>query len=234
MEALAREYAIQRPNTTILIGEGLGSKARVAAVADQRIDMAMASHGVDMVDLRGRGLRAIEIARVAVVFGVHATAGPAAVTRQQICDVYSGGISNWRELGGADVPIVLLTRPEGEVDADVVAAGIECFPPVAEIRGARLLAQPDEMADALSATPGAVGMTSLPFVQRSGGTFRVLAIDGVEPTAANVRDGAHGLTRQSFLIVSEQETPAVTSFLAFVASDSGAAIMEAEGAVPLR
>ena len=120
------------------------------------------------------------------------------------------------------------------MDGDVVAAGVDCFPAVGEIRGVRVLAQPDEMAAALAATPGSVGMTSLPFVQGSGGSFRVLAMDGVEPTPANVLDGTHALVRQSFLIVSNEPSPAVTSFLAFVASDAGAAIMEAGGAVPLR
>lgn len=234
VEALARGYALQRPDITILIGDGLGAKARVTAVAESRIDIAMASHGVDMEELRARGLTAVEIARVAVVFGLHEDAAPVTVTEQQLCDLYGGRIANWRELGGADVPVLLLARPEGEVDADVVAAGIGCFPPVAQMRGARVLQRPDEMAEALSTTSGAVGMTSLPFVQRSGGTFRVLAIDGVEPTPANVRDGTHALTRQSFLVVSEEPSPAVASFLAFVTGAAGAGIMEAQGAVPLR
>ncbi len=234
VEALAGGYSAQRPNTTILIGDGLGSTARVVAAAEGRIDIAMASHGVDMQDLRSRGLTAVEIARVAVVFGLHTSAGPVAVTEQQICDVYRGKIANWRELGGVDSPVVLLARPEGEVDGDVVAAGVPCFPAVGDMRGVRVLEQPDEMAAALADTPGAVGMTSLPFVQVSGGAFRVLAINGVEPTPANVLAGLHPLVRQSFLIISDDPAPAVRSFLAFVASDAGAAIMETGGAVPLR
>lgn len=233
VQALAREYQSVQPGAVVVVASGLGSRARVDALAQGSIDIAMASHGVDLPELARRGLAAHEIARVAVVFAVDPGAAPGPLTEQQICDIYAGRTTNWRQLGGADLAIVPLARPAGEVDADVVAAGLACFPAAAEVRAARMLAQPDEMAEALAATRGAIGMTSMPFVERSEGRMRALALGGVEPSARHVLDGTHKLTRQSFLLVSDRPSPAVARFLAFIASDAGARVIAANAAVPL-
>ncbi|MHB1223387.1 MAG: substrate-binding domain-containing protein [Gemmatimonadaceae bacterium] len=233
VEALAREYRTSQPAVAIVMGDGLGSKARIEALDEGRIDVAMASHGVDTADLARRGLAAHEIARVAVVFGVNSSVPQIALTEQQVCDVYAGRARNWKALGGPDLPVVPLARPAGEVDADVVADGMGCFAAAIAGREIRTLEQPDEMAATLASTAGAIGMTSLPFVERSEGRIRALALGGVEPSAANVISGRHPLTRQSFLLVRTAPSPAVAEFLAFIGSAAGARVIAASAAVPL-
>lgn len=233
VEALALEYRTHQPSVAIVMGEGLGSKARIEALAAGRIDIAMASHGVDVADLARQGLAAHEIARVAVVFAVNSSVPGLALSENQVCDVYGGRVGNWKELGGPDLPMVPLTRPAGEVDADVVAEGMDCFAAAIAGRELRTLQQPDEMAAALAATVGAIGMTSMPFVDRSEGRITALPVGGVEPSAANVLSGAHGLTRQSFLLVQAAPSPAVAGFLAFVRGAAGARVIAASAAVPM-
>lgn len=233
VEALAREYQSVQPGALVVVASGLGSKARVDALAEGSIDIAMASHGVDLPELARRGLAAHEIARVAVVFAVDSSTAVRTVTEQQVCDIYAGRSTNWRQLGGADMAIVALARPAGEVDADVVAAGLACFPAAGALRAARTLEQPDEMAEALATTRGAIGMTSMPFVERSEGRMRALALGGVVPSAQNVLDGTHRLTRQSFLLIRGTPSPAVANFLTFIASEAGARVIAANAAVPL-
>jgi phosphate transport system substrate-binding protein len=233
VEALAREYRAHQPSVAIVLGDGLGSKARIEALDQGRIDIAMASHGVDVAELAVQGLAAHEIARVAVVFGVNSSVPQIALTEQQVCDVYAGGIANWKELGGPDLAVVPLARPVGEVDADVVAAGVGCFAAAIAGRELRTPELPDEMAAALAATSGAIGMTSMPFVERSEGRIRALSLGGVEPSAANVLSGRHTLTRQSFLLTRAAPSPAVAGFLAFVRSAAGARVISASAAVPI-
>jgi phosphate transport system substrate-binding protein len=88
------------------------------------------------------------------------------------------------------------------------------------------------MAAALAATPGALGITSLPFVRQSGGRVRALAFGGAAPTAANVRRGAYPLTRASILLTAAAPRPPVARFLAFVRGPAGARVISAGGAVP--
>ena len=125
--ALARDYERREPAVVIRLGGGMGTKARLDALAEGTIDVALASHGIARDDLAARGIVVHEIARVAVVFGVHASVTVAGLTSSQLCSVYSGSVTNWHSLGGPDLPIAARARPAGEVDADVVAAEIGCF-----------------------------------------------------------------------------------------------------------
>ena len=120
VSALAEAYHERQPGVTVEIGKGLGSTARLQALADGNIDIALASHGLDFDEIARRGMAVHEIAKVAVVFGVNASVPLTDLTERQICDVYAGRITNWKELGGPDLVIAPRARPGTEVDAEVV------------------------------------------------------------------------------------------------------------------
>lgn len=101
--ALAREYQAQHSGTTIVLGAGMGTGARIQALADGNIDIALASQGVIPEELARRGLAAHEMAKVAVVFAVNASVPIASLTERQLCDLYAGAVTNWREVGGPDL-----------------------------------------------------------------------------------------------------------------------------------
>src|SRR5688572_3523985 len=88
--ALAKAYQSTMPGTMIEIGKGLGTKARIQALADGRIDIAMASHGLNVADIQRQGMAVHEIGKTAVVFGVNASVPIANLTDAQVCDIYSG------------------------------------------------------------------------------------------------------------------------------------------------
>lgn len=231
--ALARAYEVRHPGARVAVGAGLGSSARLAALAEGRIDVALTSQGVDAGALAGEGLAAHEVAKAAVVFAVPAAVDVRGLGSAQLCDAYAGRAATWRTLGGPDVPIVPHTRPAGEVDGDVAVGGIPCLREAIAAGTVRTVERPEAMAEALAATPGALGMTSLPFVERSGGRLRALALDGVVPTAAAVRDGAYPLTRRTLLLTRAAPPAHVARFLAFVRATEGARVIAGSGAVPV-
>ena len=233
VEALADAYRRAEPRTHVALESGLGSRERVQALAEGRIDIAMASHGVVAADLARQGLAAHEIAKVGVVFGVHRGVPIAGMTAAQLCDAYRGRLTNWRQVGGPDLPIAPRTRPAAEVDAEVVQAGVGCFPRDGLAASVTVLDRPDAMAAELASRAGALGMTSMPFVERSEGRIRPLALDGIAPTAANVRSGDYPLARRSLLLTRADAPPAVARFLAFVRGPDGTGVIEASGAVPV-
>jgi phosphate transport system substrate-binding protein len=232
--ALAEAYRAQHPAALIELRAGLGAEARLQALAEGRIDVAMASHGIDRAAIARRGQAVHEIATVAVVFAVHAGVPVTGLTGAQLCALYSGRVVNWRAVGGPDLAVAPRTRPPSEVDAEVTAARFPCLRSAAENGAARTLAKPDDMARELAAVPGAIGMTSSPFVDASRGAIRALALDGVTPTAENVQRGAYPLTRRSFLVTRAAPPAAVTRFLEFVRSRDGAGVIAAAGAVPIQ
>src|SRR5688572_30307969 len=72
------------------IGKGLGTRARFDALAAGTIDIAMASHGLNVAEVTGKGMTVYRIAMTPVVFGVHETVRVQALADTQVCSIYSG------------------------------------------------------------------------------------------------------------------------------------------------
>lgn len=230
---LAKVYEVQNPSVSIEIGKGLGTRARIQALNDGRIDIAMASHGLNVAEIERQGMVVHEIAKVAVVFGLNAGVTVADLSDAQICDIYLGKVKNWQELGGPDLAIVPMTRPDSEVDTEVVREKIPCLAELQMPESVRVMPKSGEMAQALAATAGAVGMTTMTVVEQSQGKVRAVSLRGVAPTADNVQRQRYTLTRDSFLVVKAPPSPAVGRFLDFVRSAAGAKAIAANGAVPV-
>ena len=112
--ALTKAYVEQNPSVAIDIGKGMGTRARIDALRDGKIDIAMASHGLKVDDITRQGMTVHEIAKVAVVFGVNAGVAVIDINDAQICDIYLLKTKNWKELGAADISMVPYTRPDTE------------------------------------------------------------------------------------------------------------------------
>lgn len=233
VRALAKAYRERHPDVTVEIGKGLGTKARIKALAAGSIDIAMASHGLVTDQLVRQGMAVHEIAKVAVVFGVNSAVPATDIDDQQICAVYERRLVNWQELGGPDLPVAPHVRPDTEVDAEIVRQRIGCLAQLQMPGSVRVMPKSGDMAKALAGTPGAIGMTTMTVVEQSKGKISALALNGVAPSPENVRSGAYRLTRDSFLVVRSAPGLAVVRFLDFVRSPEGKGVIRANGAVPL-
>jgi phosphate transport system substrate-binding protein len=232
--ALAKSYREQAPDAVIETGKGLGTGARLRALAEGRIQVALASHGIDPEEVRKRNLRVIEIARGAIVFAVNESVPIADVTEAQVCDIFSGRAATWKAVGGPDRPIAAFTRPPNEVDPEVIREKIACFRALEQPDSVKVMAHGGEMARALAETPHAVGMTSMTVVEQSAGRVKALRLNGVEATPENVKSGRYPLSRQFFFVVAGEAPPEVEKFIAFVLSPAGERVIRANGAIPMR
>lgn len=232
--ALAKAFQARNPGVSVDLGGGLGTKARIESLAQGKIDIALASHGLDLAAISRQGMTAHEVARAAVVFAVNAGVPIDNLSAQQICDVYSGQTANWKALGGPDLAIAARTRPDSEVDAEVVRGGIQCLKSLRKPDAVKVMPRAGDMAKELAATPGAIGMTSMTVVEQSQGRVRFLAIDGVSPSAENVERKRYGLVREAFFVTKSPPAPAVGRFLEFARSPEGSEVIRANGAIPTR
>src|SRR5688572_1342261 len=232
--ALAKAFQERVPGVSIELGSGLGTKARLQALDEGRIDMALASHGLDSEEVRRRGMSVHGIARTAVVFGVNSSVPLSNLTDQQICEVYSGKTVSWQELGGPAIPIAPRTRPDSEVDAEVIRGGIACLKALRLPETVKVMPRSSDMAKELADTAGAIGMTSLTVVAQSYGRIRALSLNGVAPTAGNVESNAYPPVREAFLVTKSPTKEAVGRFVAFVVGPEGEKVIRANGALPIR
>ena len=230
VEALGKAFTA-KSGIAIDVGKGLGTKARFEALSAGKIDVAMASHGLNVADVTKRGMTVHRIAMTPVLFGVHGSVTVAGVTDAQVCSIYAGGVRNWKELGGSDLAVAPLVRPESEVDMEVVRDGLACFKSLKIVDGAPSLARAGDMARALAETTGAIGMTSATFVAQSQGKIKALALNGVAASEDNVVAGRYRLTRDSFLVTKDAPSPPVQAFIDFVRGSDGAAVIKVNGAI---
>jgi phosphate transport system substrate-binding protein len=231
--ALSRAYAAKTQGVTIIFSTGLDAAARIEALAAGRIEIAVASHGLKIDGLAKQGMRVHEIARAPVVFAVHAGVSTSDVSSAQVCAIYSGKVTNWRALGGPNLAIAARTRPDGEVDAEVVRDAIACLKTLKMPDAVKVMQRGGDMARELAATEGAIGITTMTAVEQSAGKLRALALDGVAPSAANVTSSAYKPVRRVFLVVKGDGSPGVAAFLAFVRGAEGVAIIRANGAIAI-
>jgi phosphate transport system substrate-binding protein len=233
IDALGKAFTAKQ-SIGVELGKGLGTKARFEALASGKIDLVMASHGMDVADITKRGMTVHRIAMAPVLFGVNSSVTVESLSETQICAIYRGSTRNWKDVGGTELPVAPLVRPESEVDMEVVRSGVTCLKDLKIPEGTRSLARAGDMAKALIETAGSVGMTSATFVAQSGGKIRALSLNDTSADEQSVLAGRYRLTRDAFLVAPKSASPAANRFIDFVKSPEGAAVIRANAAIPSR
>lgn len=214
------------------IGKGLGTKARLEALAGGKIDIAMASHGLDIDAVKRRGMSVHPFAKTAVVFAVHQSAKVSDISQAQVCAIFEGKHGNWKELGGADLAIVAHIRPDSEVPTEVIRDSLGCLKVMKFPAAVKIMAKGGDMRRALAGTTGAFGVASATDVEQSKGKTLALALDGVAANEQNVAGGRYRLVRDAFLVIRNDAPSQVKAFIDFVQGTQGAAVIRANGAIP--
>ncbi len=206
---------------------GTGSSAGIEGVLAGTCDIGLSS----------RGLKAEEeeqgaVAHVVALDGVAVVVNPANtaedLTVEQIAQIFTGEVTNWSELGGADGEIVVIGREAGSgtrsAFEEIVGVEEECA-----YRN-ELTSTGDVIANVAS-NPNAIGYASLSSVDE---TVKTVKVEGVAPSEATVQDGTYKIQRPFLMVTKEgaQLSPAAQAFLDYAMSADVAEIIANAGAVP--
>ena len=151
---------------------------------------------------------------------------------QKLCDIYSGTITNWQQLGGNNLPIVPFVRPQTEVDTEVLNAHIPCFAELTFDSNVQVKNKSGQMARAIANELGAIGVTTLVRVSQSKRKIKTLGLSGIYATASNLITGRYPLTRHLYLITQTKPPEKVRKFLNFINSEQGKAVITTNQAIP--
>ncbi len=205
-----------------------GSVVGITAIHQGTTDIGMSSRALHADELVGINTHQIASDVLAVVVN---PANPLqALTQQQLIDIYLGTITNWRELGGADLPITVVVREESSGTRgafDEIA--LRHQQPLAPRLSVAITA--GDVAATVAGDVGAIGYLGFGNVDAS---LRIVAIDGVAPSVATVRDGSYRLVRPLLLLTGPLSQPLAQSFIDFVLSDVGQRLVAEDGWVPVR
>ncbi|GAB4261976.1 MAG: hypothetical protein Kow0092_11920 [Deferrisomatales bacterium] len=230
VEVLLEEFRAAEPGTPVVHEPSTHSGAALLALRSGELDVAYLTREASPEERAG--LYFYAAAKDPLVFAVHRGVGVFDLTVRQLRDLYAGRMQRWSELGGADLPIVALDRPEYTSPKRILRAG-----PLGnlEIRPDALVFEtPDLMDEALTAYEGAVGYTSLRNALALGQDVDVLRLGGVYPDADAVRAGTYPLARTVLFATRSQYPLAAKRFLEFAGSSEGRRILESLALVPLR
>ena len=151
------------------------------------------------------------------------------ISLEDLAKVYSGEITNWKELGGDDKAIVVIGREDGSGTRDgfeSIVMGDK------EPKYAQELESTGSVINAVATTDGAIGYASLANVDE---TVKALKVGGVEATEENVKSGAYEVQRPFICATLKgSDNKLVKAYLDFILSEEGQALVLAQGAVPVK
>jgi len=203
----ATEYQSSHPGVAIDV-KGNSSGAGIAALKDHSADVAMSDVAVSDPDFVDTILGVVGFA-----FMVNPDVGITNLTQKEAIAIYSGQVTNWKQIGGNDQKIVLIGRDIGTgtrfVFEDKVA---KTTVPLTIERNAVAVVK------ATAATPGAIGYLASGFIGDE--QKLVISYEGIAPTPENIRDHTYPFATDEHLYVLKGAAPEVSAFVAFVRADT--------------
>ncbi|WP_213421236.1 substrate-binding domain-containing protein [Bhargavaea massiliensis] len=183
----------------------------------------------------GKELKLTPIGKEAFVFFVNKSNPVKGLTQEEIRGIYSGTIINWKEVGGKSEEIRAYQRPPDSGSQTALEAFMGDTP--------IMEAPTEQTADLMSGIiedvadyrnyGGAIGYTFRFYSQSMIGNHdvRLLAVDGVEPTADNIRSGDYPVVSELYAITAGTDNPNVQPFIEWILSEEGQEIVEETGYV---
>lgn len=205
-----------------------GSGSGIQAVSEGRCDIGLSSRALKD-DEKASGLKETTLALDGIAIIVNPQNPVKDLTLEQIAKIYTGEITNWKDVGGSDAEIVLIGREAGSGTRD----GFESITDTKDACQYRQeLTSTGDVIATVSQNPNAIGYASLAAIKDS---VKALTVNGVAPTEATVKDGTYLVQRPFVLVTKEGAALSETAqkFFDFATSADAASIISAAGAVPV-
>ncbi|HCJ5914237.1 TPA: PstS family phosphate ABC transporter substrate-binding protein, partial [Escherichia coli] len=177
-------------------------------------------------------------AREAFVFIVNADNPVNSLTEQQVRDIFSGAITNWRTVGGNDQEIQTWQRPEDSGSQTVmqsqVMKNVRMISPQ-ETKVASVMEGMIKVVAEYRNTNNAIGYTFRYYATQMNAdkNIKLLAINGITPTAENIRNGKYAYIVDAFMVTRENTTSETQKLVEWFLTPQGQSLVEDVGYVPL-
>lgn len=226
-EELAAAFMEIHEDTRLEVSGG-GSGAGVTAAQENAADFGAASREIKDEET---GIEATVIAIDGIAIIVHPDNPVADISLDEVSSIFNGETTNWSEVGGDDVDIVVVSREDGSgtrgAFTDIVLGGEDTL-----VESALIHNSTGGVLEAVANDPNAIGYAS---TGSMNDTVKGLAIDGAEPTNENIQSGDYTVSRPFNYVTNEDAelSELAQAFLDFVLSDEGQQVVEEQGFIPV-
>ncbi|PJC87225.1 phosphate-binding protein [Vibrio sp. HA2012] len=203
-------------------GSGVGAKQ----VAKGLVDIGNTGRALKPSEAEGLVSFPFAIDGVAVIINPENPVD--ALTKQQVIDIYSGNIVNWKALGGEDRPINIFTRDEASGTRAVFMSKLLDNNVI--VNSANVVPSNGAMKTAVSRDPGALGYSSVGYIDSM---IKAPALDGVQPSNEACASGEYPVVRKLYMNTKGEPEGLTKAFIDFIYSGQGAEFISASGYIPV-
>ena len=223
--ALSESYMAANKDVTVNYNP-TGSGSGITAVKEGTCDIGLSSRALKDEE-KADGLKETVLAYDGIAIIVHPDNPVSDLSIEQIAKLYTGEITNWKDVGGKDAQVVLIGREAASGTRD----GFESITGTKDkCQYRQELTSTGDVITAVSQNPDAIGYASLASIKDS---VKALNVDGVTPSEATVKDGSYKVQRPFVLVTVEGKAlpSAAQSFFDYATSPAAADIIAKAGAV---
>jgi phosphate transport system substrate-binding protein len=230
---IAKVYMTKYPGDSVEIRpESMSTEGGLEGVRGGRFHIGLIARPLNSNE-KGK-LVYLAVARSMAGVVIHKSLPISNLSDVQICDVFSGKTKSWKDVGGSDGKITVLTRKRDDSNTDAFRNKMPCFKDLVITSDAIVLQRGNEVLDALDKRPGTIGITNMGSNFRDHENIKAVAINGVSPTAETARNEKYRFVREQGLVTLGEPQGLTKRFIEFMATAEGRKIIGSQGAIPLR
>jgi len=224
-EKLAQAFEEINPNVKIEI-QGGGSSVGVRSTSDGVVDIGAISRELQPNE---PALVTTLIALDGVAIVVNPNNPVSNLSTEQLRDIYAGTIVNWKEVGGNDEEIIIVSREDGSGTRTVFEKNI--MGKTLITNEAIFMPANGIIKTTVMQARNAIGYISFGYADNN---VKLLSVDGIACSSDNILDGTYPVSRNLYFVTRESPTGLVKAFMDFIISADGQKVVIEQGFVPLQ
>jgi phosphate transport system substrate-binding protein len=217
--------------------EGSGSGNGIKALLDGACDIANSSREIkkdetEMAQKSGIKVKEIAIAYDMIVPIVHPKNPITKITKDQLKGIYEGNITNWKQLGGADETIIVVSR---DTSSGTYEYWHEDVLKKADVKKEALTqASSGAVVTTIAGNPKAIGYVGFGYIKKDA-NIKGLLVNDVEPTLENGKSGKYPISRKLYMYVNDAKISGQTKgFVDYLLGDDGQKLVSEAGFIPMK
>lgn len=230
MSEIGKRFEETHPQVRVEVQSG-GTSRGIADVRQGSARIGMVSRALHANE---KDLESLLIARDGIAMVVHKSNPVKALSREQVIAIYTGKIRNWKEVGGADLPITVISKADGRSTLEVFGQyfGLASR----DIKAHIIIGDNQQEVRTVSTNKGAIGYISIgsaEYEASQGSPIRMLALGKLVPSTQAVASGAYPIARELNLVYRKPLSRDETALLAYMATPAAKKEIQAQFFIPV-
>lgn len=227
LRELAQNYSAKFPERQVIIPDSISTDGGIRVVGEGKFDVARIARLPNAAEIAKWGdYKYVEFAKIPVTFVVSRDAGVTDLDERQICDIMTGEITNWKEVGGNDLPIDVQSRPDIGSNMQAIRKNIGCAKDIVVTPKATYQYRNGDLINGMKTLSGAIGY--MPLSEALINDIQTVSLNGVAPDEANYKLGI-GL---GFTWIKSMPKEAA-AFIEYLQSEEAQQVMRLTGHTPV-